>query len=82
MFAPCYSQSPPPADFTSPYGILGLEISTARAESRCGLSFVYILIILIYINIITIFLVVTINRFALKGGKPYRKPYHPFVPEL
>jgi hypothetical protein len=33
VFAPCYSQSPPPADFT---GFLGLEISIATAESRGG----------------------------------------------
>ncbi len=33
-FAPCYSQSPPPADFTPPYGFLGLEISTATAENQ------------------------------------------------
>ncbi len=35
-FAPCYSQSPPPADFT---GFLGLEISIATAEIRWGLVF-------------------------------------------
>jgi hypothetical protein len=33
-FAPCYSLSPPLADFTPSYGFLGLEISTATAESK------------------------------------------------
>jgi hypothetical protein len=38
-FASCYSQSPPPADFTPPPpppGFLGFENATATAESRCG----------------------------------------------
>ncbi len=39
-FAPCYSQSLPPADFTPPYGFLGLEIYTATAESGWGFGFV------------------------------------------
>jgi hypothetical protein len=43
-FAPCYSQSPPPADFTPNYGFMGFEISTPIAESRwvVGIDFVYI----------------------------------------
>ncbi len=40
VFAPCYSQSPPPPDFT---GFIGLEISIATAESRWGLGFVFII---------------------------------------
>jgi hypothetical protein len=32
-FAPCYLHSPPLANFTPSYGFLGLEISTATAES-------------------------------------------------
>jgi hypothetical protein len=40
LFAPCYSQSPPQADFTPPNGFLGLEISIATAESRWGLGLV------------------------------------------
>jgi hypothetical protein len=35
-FAPCYSLPPPLADFTPYYGFLGLEISTATAESKWG----------------------------------------------
>ncbi len=35
-FAPCFSQSLPPADFTPHYGFLGFEISTPTAESRWG----------------------------------------------
>jgi hypothetical protein len=42
-FAPCYSQSPPPAYFTPPFGLLGLEFSTGTTESRWGLGFVYII---------------------------------------
>jgi hypothetical protein len=42
-FAPCHSQSPSPADFSPPYGFLGLDISTATAESGWGLGFIYII---------------------------------------
>jgi hypothetical protein len=45
-FALCYSQSPPPADFTPPYRFLGLEISTATAESWRGLSLHYLFVYL------------------------------------
>jgi hypothetical protein len=38
VFAPCFSQSPPPADFA---GFLELEISIATAESWWGLGFVF-----------------------------------------
>ncbi len=38
-----YSQSPPAADFTPPYGFLGLEISTTTAESGWRLGFDYII---------------------------------------
>jgi hypothetical protein len=36
--APIYSQSLTTANFTPPYGFLGLEISTATAESGWGLG--------------------------------------------
>ncbi len=39
-FAPCYSQAPPPADFTHSYSSLGVEVSIATAESGRGLGFV------------------------------------------
>jgi hypothetical protein len=42
-FAPCHSQSPSPADFSPPYGFLGLDISNATAESGWRLGFVYII---------------------------------------
>jgi hypothetical protein len=43
-FAPYYSKSLPPADFNSPFSVvLGLEISTATAESKRGLGFVFII---------------------------------------
>jgi hypothetical protein len=83
-------QSPPPADFTPPYGFLGLEISTATAESGCGLGFVYIIFLFtyersigflllhfIYIKI-HLFPIKTTTRNASKGGKPDRKPYSPY----
>jgi hypothetical protein len=90
-FAQCYSQSPPPVVFTPlppPHGFLRLEISRATAESRWGLGFVYIisllksalfflLILFIYIKI-HLFLIETIIRKASTGGKPNRKPYHPY----
>ncbi len=37
-FAPCYSQSPLPADFTPSYSFLGLEISTATADREWSLT--------------------------------------------
>jgi hypothetical protein len=42
-FAPCHSQSPSPADFSPPYGFLGLDISNATAESGWELGFIYII---------------------------------------
>ncbi len=49
-FAPCYSQSPPPADFTPTFGILGLEIFAATAEKGEGLGFLYIISLFTYKN--------------------------------
>jgi hypothetical protein len=42
-FAPCYSQSPPPEDFTPPYVFFYLGFLQATAESGRGLCFVYII---------------------------------------
>jgi hypothetical protein len=41
LFDPCYSQSPSLTDFTHPYGLIGLKISTAADESGWGLGPVY-----------------------------------------
>jgi hypothetical protein len=49
-------KSPPQADFTPPYGFLGLEISTATAESGWGLVFVYIISLFTYVSLITLYL--------------------------
>jgi hypothetical protein len=46
LFAPCYSQSPPPANCYSPIRFQGLEVSTATAESRGRLGFFYIIYLL------------------------------------
>jgi hypothetical protein len=58
--SPCNSQSPSPADFNPPCGFLGLEISTATAESGC-LGFVYIISLLpfkscIFLSLIPLYL--------------------------
>jgi hypothetical protein len=60
-FAPYYSQSPPPADFTPQYGFLGHEISTATTESTWWLGFVYIISLFIVerrivLSLITLYL--------------------------
>jgi hypothetical protein len=62
--------------FYSPYGFLGLEISTTAAESGWGLSIDISIVIslttlYLYINI---FPIQTTIRNALKGGKPDKKP--------
>jgi hypothetical protein len=44
--APYFSQSQTKADFTPPFGFLGLDISTSTAESGWGLGFVYIFLCL------------------------------------
>jgi hypothetical protein len=76
-FAPCYSQSPPPPDFTSPCGFLALESSTQTAERRWGLGFVYNISLFTFES--SIFLPIeTKIRDTLKGRKPGRKPYHPY----
>jgi hypothetical protein len=86
-FAPCYSQSPQPAEFTPPYSFLVLEISTTTADSGWGLGIVYIIslkvalffLLLRFIYMcIHLFPIETIIRNASKGGKPDRKPYHPY----
>ncbi len=82
-FAPCC--------FYSPHGLRGLEICTLTAESRWGLAlfklslclplkvamlfFLFLLFIYIWIHIV---LTEATIRNALKGGKPNRKPYHPY----
>jgi hypothetical protein len=70
IFDPCYSQSPPPADFTPPYGFLGLENSTATAESGPGLGFV------LHISLFTfnrsIGLSLLTPYFFMQKSSPYR----------
>jgi hypothetical protein len=65
---------------------LGLEISTATAESGWRLGFVYINSLFTFlsntvISYYTLFIYKYIEktvRNASKGGKPDRKPYHPY----
>ncbi len=56
-----YSQSPPPADFSSAYGFLGLEISIATAESGWGRGFAYIFSLFTYESRIALFRLHLIN---------------------
>ncbi len=56
-FAPCHSQSHPPADFTPTYGFLELEISTTTTESRWGLGFDYIMLLFTLESIIILYIV-------------------------
>jgi hypothetical protein len=66
--------------FYSPrHGLLGEEISTPTAESRCmGPGFVFIISLFTFQSCIY-FPVKTRIRNASKGGKPNRKPYNPIV---
>jgi hypothetical protein len=81
--------------FYSPYDFLGLKMSTPTAENRWGLGFVYIfslftfessivssLIFLLFYIKRHLFPIETIIRNASKGGKPNRKPYHPYGSEI
>ncbi len=90
-FGPCYSQSPPPEDFTPHYGWTW-DFYTPTAKSGWGLGIVYVIslftfessIVLLsyytlFVNKYICFLYVeTIIRNASKGGKSDRKIYHPW----
>jgi hypothetical protein len=71
-FGPRYSQSSPPTglNLPPPHGFLGHEISTATAESRWGLGFVYNFFFYLPIKAAAVLLLSHKN-----APKPNRKPY-------
>jgi hypothetical protein len=82
-------------EFIAPYGFLGLEISTATAESGWRPGFLYINSLFIFESNIVLSLIIILYlymnssfphrnqiRDALKEGKSDRKPYPPMVSEI
>ncbi len=73
--APCYSQSPPPADFSTVF--LDFRFLHQQLKVRWGPDFVYIISLFTFESGIVLSLI-TLYKNASKGGKPNRKPYHPY----
>ncbi len=88
-FAPCYSQSPPPADFTFnrlPHGFSWTWDFYSNSWKWVRVGFVYVITLLAQKFSIVLFFITpyfkkhiqikTTIRNAPKGGKPDRNPYH------
>jgi hypothetical protein len=87
-FAPCYSQSPPPADFTPPYVFLDLICLRQQLKVGGGLA-LFTLSLCLPVKVALIFLLLhfiykytsfphkTTIRNASTGDKPDGKPYPP-----
>jgi hypothetical protein len=84
-FAPCYSQTPPPAVYSAMV-FLDLRFLHSYSCQGWGLGFVYIISWFIFESSIVLSLIARYTYFpiealiisAAKGGKPERKPYHPY----